>query len=550
MPMFADKTILEAREEKNFIQAINEAYFGRTPGITRVYNAFCDFRNKYVSSNPLRGIDIKNVNAQSDKDLQRFVSEAERQFGFESFSFEVINDLQQNMGTYPILIKLPKNPKKMVYIDKEGYHFKKEAGMSLIMISYAQMLFNDKYTDEEMFAVVLHEIGHNFQVYMNKQMFALDMVSSTLEIINIIIDSVLHNDLIFGMIQMTMLEKNFHNVFAKIFKQLHFSDDLLSKAYRYFEWISGTLRGVTSAIQSISLIPLAPMLLISTGFINLLKNIILLPNTIYNYAGEISADNFPTYYGFGKSSITAQEKFKNISVLGMFGDAINSIPIIGHLYNLSLLPGMILIELSDGHPPAMTRCKSMLNSMRRDLNDPNLSPKLKSELKKQIDETEKQVDEYLDEITKLSNTNTVKNNIDKIAYEHDLDLKYKAIQKILCIDKLSLEYSNTLREEYDYLNESKKKNENQHYEERKKGIFYTREKGVDGETVWYKYNGPFKKAELTKKEEEYFIKYKLPFLSYETGSDGKEIWYELKVPFHTFSGKSIKENYIMNTKII
>jgi hypothetical protein len=80
--IYANRQVIEEKANQAFIQALNETYFGRTPGITRCYNAFCDFRDKYASASFLRG--IKNIDCDHDKDLRRFVFEMERQFGFDS----------------------------------------------------------------------------------------------------------------------------------------------------------------------------------------------------------------------------------------------------------------------------------------------------------------------------------------------------------------------------------------------------------------------------------------------------------------------------------
>ena len=40
MALFLSEQQLEDRQEKIFLQAVNEAYFGRTPGINSLFNAY------------------------------------------------------------------------------------------------------------------------------------------------------------------------------------------------------------------------------------------------------------------------------------------------------------------------------------------------------------------------------------------------------------------------------------------------------------------------------------------------------------------------------
>ena len=91
MGIYANRALLEQKSDQAFIQAINEVYFGRTAGINRCFNTFCDFREKYTDDSFLRG--IKHIDVDHDKDLKRFCEEMERQFGFESFSFIVVKSM-------------------------------------------------------------------------------------------------------------------------------------------------------------------------------------------------------------------------------------------------------------------------------------------------------------------------------------------------------------------------------------------------------------------------------------------------------------------------
>lgn len=50
MALFASDSCLESYQDKKFIQAINEVYFGRTPGINSLFNAYCDWREPLVSN--------------------------------------------------------------------------------------------------------------------------------------------------------------------------------------------------------------------------------------------------------------------------------------------------------------------------------------------------------------------------------------------------------------------------------------------------------------------------------------------------------------------
>lgn len=69
MSIFANEQALDSYQNKQMFQVVNEAYFGRTPGINKVYNAFCDWRDKYKNN---RIIGKGNVSAMNDKLLRYF----------------------------------------------------------------------------------------------------------------------------------------------------------------------------------------------------------------------------------------------------------------------------------------------------------------------------------------------------------------------------------------------------------------------------------------------------------------------------------------------
>ena len=87
---------------------------------------------------------------------------------------------------------------------------------------------------------------------------------------------------------------------------------------------------------------------------------------------------------------------------------------------------MLLWGLVDVHPSFENRAYSIVNDLKADLNDPSLSPAMKKQLQKEIDEYEKYMTKYFEESKKLKNPNVV------MAYMQDFvynkcggDIKYK-----------------------------------------------------------------------------------------------------------------------------
>lgn len=412
MSIFCDNIQLEQYQEKQLLKVINEAYFGRTTGIMRCFDAFCDFRRKYVGDGIFHSVGISNINADHDKDLKRFISEMEREFGLESFSFVPVNSVRQNAFTYSILFSTHLDPKKTIEVSKSGYKFKPEVRMSIIVCVLTGLLFNSEYTDEEAFAIILHEIGHNFQEYLNGNVQQLTNVNRVLFVLSSFID--ICNGKIFNVAIGTLISTSLiHRAISELFNRLTEEDK--NNLYSYLNFIQGIVRLPKQIIKSIICIPILPIKMLLYSGKALLSALVHPFKSAQMYLGEKMADNFTSYYGFGEAQATALEKMER-EHFGSFVQLIQDCPLIGHIYNFALLPGDILVTLADEHPALPVRQKEILNSMKYDLNDPNLSPKLRKSLKKEIDEYQKTVNSIYEKNSKLSNPRFFKYVLDNAIY--------------------------------------------------------------------------------------------------------------------------------------
>lgn len=456
MGIYAERALLEQKSDQAFIQAVNEVYFGRTSGINRCFNAFCDFREKYTDDSFLRG--IKHIDVDHDKDLKRFCEEMERQFGFESFSFIVRNTLEVNMMTIPIAfwqngVPSKHDIKNWVYMDKEGYHFNKDARASCIIISYAQMLFDTNLSNEEAFSIVMHEVGHNFQAFLNGDMINMSFVRSIILVYSLILDIFINlyymnpTGIITDIETIVLSAQGTHRGLSKLFNRLT-EDTTRNNLYSYFNFISGILKVPRNIATAVIMLPLAPILGLVSGAMSLFSSfssLIGLFSHTYGYAGEQMADNFPTYYGFGVSRVSSE--LKSPSPFGPLVEGAGKIPVIGHIYNFLLMPAQMLIDIGDVHPGTSTRCKSVINSMKTDLNDTSLSPKLRAQLAKEISSAEKEMDDYFKKASDVKDPEALKVFYDKCIYASaNGGFKYRTFRSIFNLDKGVQQMSPSLKE--------------------------------------------------------------------------------------------------------
>jgi len=410
--IYADRALLEQKSDQAFIQAVNEVYFGRTASINSLFNAYCDWREPFISSTKYYTGEYKNV---YNKDMQVFRDMVCKQFGFKTFSYNVLPMAEPNSFTLGSFFPLSNRTPDKIIIDKNGYRFKDNTIVSSIVAVFPELIFNPEYSNEENFSIFLHEIGHNFQSAANNTMFGLTVGEDIiLAFMGALPSLLLYND---------------YTYTAVNFIQNKLSDiKVLSTLYACVSMIIYALTRCKTFIQgwsSVLLIPIGGILSFAKRLESFLRSILNL-SAIRGYYGERFADGFAASYGFGEALSSALRKMDTvITAEPTVDDLINKAPIIGHIMNAACLPGMMLCGIIDVHPNTASRCYSVIKDLKTDLNDPSLSPELKKQLKKEIDSYENTMHKFFDVATKAENPRLLPTIIQKWMYEKGGDLKFK-----------------------------------------------------------------------------------------------------------------------------
>ena len=114
------------------------------------------------------------------------------------------------------------------------------------------------------------------------------------------------------------------------------------------------------------------------------------PKNIFGYGAEKFADSFATSYGYGpelSSVMVKLDKYKYNLVNAA------DIPVLNIGSDLIKTSTDIALFGTDPHPSNITRINNQLNKLKRDINDPTLTPKIKHELQEQIDRCEKIIED-------------------------------------------------------------------------------------------------------------------------------------------------------------
>ena len=394
----------------------NEVYVGQKPEIQKMCDIMSESRSLYMK---------KKVTA-SRKKLIELESLIEDFFGFGTFCIDLMNDPEINACTYPVGVSLDVDPTEALYTTSaNGYRFKKEAKLAAISRITTGLFGNPNFTDEEVFAIFLHEVGHSFT--FRSPLVEAQFETNKMSIIStIIIEAILSIITLnpVGLInsgQAALFSTNFYKAFsAKLDKLSKKIPILRSIDFQVNKFANFVARGVMDMMDAI---------LTVTGINYLVNKLNNMTNSVavtayknahpnaYNRSQERLSDDFVTTYGYGEQLATALIKLDNRAyVNSTYRKFQDNFPIINKIYKAQRELVYEYVWVVGAHPSSSDRILSIIENMEHDLKtDKTLSSKEKKVLEEQLKTTkklandtikgageiEKNKDEYLKALTIL-----------------------------------------------------------------------------------------------------------------------------------------------------
>lgn len=410
-------------------QVINEAYFGRTPGIQKIIKQIGVVRRKFgvydeniISKTTGFKSPIKiDPRINSDVEMIRLNNLFEDEFGFETCAITVVPMEQANACTCPISFALDVNTmdlKNHIKSSKTGFKYDKSSKMNVIILINSSVFLNNNLTDEEICAVLLHETGHNFQAALSGKIAAMNTGEELMvyfQSIFYIVKSIL-NGWVIDLIMMGGELPYYVSEIRKLDTEMKRSLSKSTGGKAFLTALDG-VQGVMNTVKAyISDLQFAQALLMILGNIGMMP--IILVNTAISrvfslirtiifggYRGEQISDTFAAMYGLGPELTSALNKLeKNSGTLVM--QAITDVPIVGHLVNACVvLPLRTISQIFDEHPTDAARHKNMLDALEYDLKEQDMDPRTKQKIKAEIDRMNK----TFDDVYKLNAEKAVKN---------------------------------------------------------------------------------------------------------------------------------------------
>ena len=375
-------------------QIVNEAYFGKTDTLLEIEKQIGIIRKNALKK-------LSDINRSPE--VQKLNRLFEKQFGMEVFALHIERNDMINAYTVPIAIRFDvafdDNLKKKITATKEkGYFFKPGNNLCIICNVYLGLLKQEQITDEEMTAIILHELGHNFADALNHDIEVANYNQARGYFRFLIIYGILQAFTTFGLSIPSYIEKyrsNLNKVNVKREKRTR---------KRIFTGLISTVR---CAAQDLNQVVNSVLVRLGGGKDIAAQKKILdkagYPNKIRKSTGrinEVIADKFAGIYGYGPAQVSALMKMEKVA--GKAEKVVDKIPIIGKIANQNYFENTLDINNYDVHPQIIQRLTAEVNLLKAELEKADIDPKLVEAMKKEVEQLEKLRDNLTKVVDQMS----------------------------------------------------------------------------------------------------------------------------------------------------
>lgn len=376
---------------------INEVYFGRVPEIETIYQEFIKLRTNY-------SVIRTGKNSKQTAKIEKLIEDF---FGFSAFSLNINNNSVPNAYTYPVATSIDINPTDYLETTSKGYRFSKAGNVAAITVITKGLFANKAFSDEEAFAVLLHEIGHSF-THRSPFIAAQQDVYVSAVIYNIVIGILLavltgNVVLLANSIDAALSSSNSMKMIRALFQKEVKKVPILRELKVTWDTAIGLLSNIlnSTVYTVLTLTGLSYLLnkLAKTKYDKVIsKQIDITGNPeAFGRSMERLSDDFATMYGFSSALGTALVKMENPDNQGLYMKISHHIPVIGLIMKKTDALAMELNGLVGSHPSSPDRMLSILESMKTDLKtDKDMPEKVKKELRANIKKMEDTINDIKD----------------------------------------------------------------------------------------------------------------------------------------------------------
>lgn len=365
------------------LKSLSEAYFGKPKKCLEMEKCIAKLKEKYQSQLLTFG------NIEGSDEWKRLKSLIEEQFGFYSISLILVRDQMPNAYTFPITMTFDGCFKMAKYarVDKQGFMYDPKYKVCTLFYITDSLLFNSEFTPGEIVAILMHEIGHNFDVVCYNHLVPFILLDLTF-------------DFFIVLYQNPLAITQFFTAFTGL---RHIHTQITNFSQGGMLWLLGDTLAKLASIPVGLIEKIAfPVLRLVSKFIGTVYTLISPLSALYitydGYSKENFADKFASMHGYGPELVSGLGKldteYNNLGVSWL----INRIPLVAHLFAGMDCCLQFFGTGLDPHPEYAARVMNTLKIIESDLNDKHIDPKTREQAKKDIARIKKNCQEYLDDV--------------------------------------------------------------------------------------------------------------------------------------------------------
>ncbi len=268
---------------------------------------------------------------------------------------------------------------------KHAYLSGKSTNLKIHVFVYDNLVTMANFNEQELLAVILHELGHNF--------YYCPLLIASQVFISIVT---------FGIIPLQLfLNKTLNIVGAKL-------DSIVRDTFPFITNIFDTLSNYDTDFMYLSQLWGLPRFVYrfisGKALIDIPDSIEQIVYRLSGYGNETGADSFAAMYGYGPDLASALRKFEIVENT-TYGKIVSNTGAIGSIYHdmIMFTTDIIGMMMMDPHPSHNQRASNVLKKLKKDLNTGNYPPNAKKDLEEQISRMEK----AFVEVTKNSSNSNV-----------------------------------------------------------------------------------------------------------------------------------------------
>lgn len=406
--------------------ALNEVYFGKSKNLLECEKLVKELKDKYDG----KYLDGGRIEFEtSHKDLCKRLAQ---EFGLKRFWMSYLSTPIANASTPPISWAIECMPtcrmKANLIVDKAGFKYRPEAGYILHMDMYTGLFCNPNYTAGEIMAVILHEIGHNFQAVIDNTCFMLNDVTQWSKILYTMLFYISHGH-IEGAISMALLPIVYSNFAKDLDDRI---TEMLSQyeAIKFLVYIINLAEGVGTTIRMQLNYAMAALL----GYVRAINPASYISGVIQGlvktaldplgYRHERVADNFATAYGYGPELASGLLKLDTINYEELpINKLANFVSPVGIFLRTGVGLSSMIGGMFDPHPETMERCLDQIRYLRKELDYVH-DKETRAIIKNQIDTIDANLSAIMKDPQLLEHWNIVSYIIAYTVYHSDGDIRH------------------------------------------------------------------------------------------------------------------------------